>query len=100
MRKAAITTQCGWRVKIARRELLKLKMVSLLTFTILTSMRCYESSTCLSINGFFVFQAAKETGALQDAKNKLEKELEELTSCLELEKQMRVLKLHITFHAG
>ncbi|CAF1821027.1 unnamed protein product, partial [Brassica napus] len=60
MRKAAITTQCGWRVKIARRELLKLKM------------------------------AAKETGALQDAKNKLEKELEELTSCLELEKLMRM----------
>ncbi|CAN6825831.1 unnamed protein product [Brassica oleracea] len=60
MRKAAITTQCGWRVKVARRELLKLKM------------------------------AAKETGALQDAKNKLEKELEELTSCLELEKQMRM----------
>ncbi|CAH8389372.1 unnamed protein product [Eruca vesicaria subsp. sativa] len=60
MKKAAITTQCGWRVKAARRELLKLRM------------------------------AAKETGALQDAKNKLEKELEELTSCLELEKQMRM----------
>ncbi|XP_056844387.1 myosin-10-like [Raphanus sativus] len=60
MKKAAITTQCGWRVKLARRELLKLKM------------------------------AAKETGALQDAKNKLEKELGELTSCLELEKQMRM----------
>ncbi|WZZ49643.1 hypothetical protein YC2023_049750 [Brassica napus] len=35
-------------------------------------------------------RAAKETGALQDAKNKLEKELEELTSCLELEKLMRM----------
>ena len=30
MKKAAVTTQCGWRVKVARRELLKLKMVSLL----------------------------------------------------------------------
>ncbi|KAJ0240162.1 Myosin-10 [Hirschfeldia incana] len=60
MKKAAITTQCGWRAKLARRELQKLKM------------------------------AAKETGALQDAKIKLEKELEELTSCLELEKQMRM----------
>ncbi|WZY92541.1 hypothetical protein YC2023_064870 [Brassica napus] len=60
MKKAAVTTQCGWRVKVARRELLKLKM------------------------------AAKETGALQDAKNKLEKELGELTSCLEIEKQMRM----------
>ncbi|KFK31068.1 hypothetical protein AALP_AA6G064300 [Arabis alpina] len=60
MKGAAITTQCGWRVKVACRELRKLKM------------------------------AAKETGALQDAKTKLEKELEELTSCLELEKQMRM----------
>ncbi|XP_010413898.2 PREDICTED: myosin-10-like [Camelina sativa] len=59
-KKAAITTQCGWRVKVARRELRKLKM------------------------------AAKETGALQDAKTKLEKEVEELTLCLELEKQMRM----------
>ncbi|VVB07275.1 unnamed protein product [Arabis nemorensis] len=60
MKSAAITTQCGWRVKVARRELQKLKM------------------------------AAKETGALQDAKTKLEKELEELISCLEFEKQMRM----------
>lgn len=36
------------------------------------------------------FQAAKETGALQDAKTKLENQVEELTSNLELEKQMRV----------
>ena len=28
MKKAAITTQCGWRVKVARRELRKLKMVT------------------------------------------------------------------------
>ncbi|CAA7049436.1 unnamed protein product [Microthlaspi erraticum] len=60
MKKATITTQCGWRVKVARRELQKLKM------------------------------AAKETGALQDAKTKLEKELEKLNSSLELEKQMRI----------
>lgn len=51
------------------------------------------------VNKWFlcVFQAAKETGALQDAKNKLEKELGELTSCLELEKQMRVLKVTHNF---
>ncbi|VYS44998.1 unnamed protein product [Arabidopsis thaliana] len=59
-KKAAITTQCGWRVKVARRELRNLKM------------------------------AAKETGALQDAKTKLENQVEELTSNLELEKQMRM----------
>jgi hypothetical protein len=36
------------------------------------------------------FQAAKETGALQAAKNKLEKQVEELTWRLQLEKRMRV----------
>lgn len=35
-------------------------------------------------------QAAKETGALQAAKNKLEKHVEELTWRLQLEKRMRV----------
>jgi hypothetical protein len=35
-------------------------------------------------------QAAKETGALQAAKSKLEKEVEELTWRLQLEKRMRV----------
>ncbi|CAF2261962.1 unnamed protein product, partial [Brassica napus] len=60
MKKAAIATQCGWRVRVARRELRNLKM------------------------------AAKEAGALQDAKSKLENQLEELSSNLELEKQMRM----------
>ncbi|XP_058101304.1 myosin-6-like [Magnolia sinica] len=58
-KKAAITTQCAWRGKVARRELRNLKM------------------------------AAKETGALQAAKNKLEKQVEELTWRLQLEKRMR-----------
>ncbi|KAH9785061.1 Myosin-6 [Citrus sinensis] len=60
LKKAAITTQCAWRGKVARRELRKLKM------------------------------AARETGALQAAKNKLEKQVEELTWRLQLEKRMRV----------
>uniref|UniRef100_A0A0E0CLR9 Myosin motor domain-containing protein n=1 Tax=Oryza meridionalis TaxID=40149 RepID=A0A0E0CLR9_9ORYZ len=60
LKKAAITTQCAWRGRLARRELRKLKM------------------------------AAKETGALQAAKNKLEKQVEELTWRLQLEKRMRV----------
>ncbi|KAG9447665.1 hypothetical protein H6P81_013793 [Aristolochia fimbriata] len=59
LKKAAITTQCAWRGKVARKELRKLKM------------------------------AAKETGALQAAKNKLEKQVEELTWRLQLEKRMR-----------
>lgn len=59
LKKAAITTQCAWRGKVARKELRTLKM------------------------------AAKETGALQAAKNKLEKQVEELTWRLQLEKRMR-----------
>ncbi|KAM1122422.1 hypothetical protein ACFX2I_003979 [Malus domestica] len=58
-KKAAIATQCAWRGKVARMELRKLKM------------------------------AARETGALQAAKNKLEKQVEELTWRLQLEKRMR-----------
>ncbi|XP_062166607.1 myosin-8-like [Alnus glutinosa] len=59
IKKAAIATQCAWRARVARREFRKLKM------------------------------AAKETGALQAAKNKLEKQVEELTWRLQLEKRMR-----------
>lgn len=39
---------------------------------------------------FYCLQAARETGALQAAKNKLEKQVEELTWRLQLEKRMRV----------
>ncbi|XP_024981732.1 myosin-6-like [Cynara cardunculus var. scolymus] len=59
LKKAAIVTQCAWRGKVARSELRKLKM------------------------------AARETGALQAAKNKLEKQVEELTWRLQLEKRIR-----------
>ncbi|XP_024385122.1 myosin-9 isoform X2 [Physcomitrium patens] len=58
-RKSAITIQCAWRGRVARNELKKLKA------------------------------AAKETGALQEAKTKLEKRCEELTWRLQLEKRMR-----------
>ncbi|RID44355.1 hypothetical protein BRARA_I01152 [Brassica rapa] len=60
LKKAAITTQSAWRARLARRELRELKM------------------------------AAKETGALQAAKSKLEKQVEDLTLRLQLEKRMRV----------
>lgn len=43
---------------------------------------------------FCPFQAARETGALQAAKNKLEKEVEELTWRLQLEKRLRVKNHH------
>lgn len=38
-------------------------------------------------------QAARETGALKEAKEKLEKQVEELTRHLELEKRLRVMCL-------
>ncbi|KAH1037477.1 hypothetical protein AAZX31_20G212700 [Glycine max] len=57
--RGAIVTQCRWRGRIARKELRKLKM------------------------------AARETGALQEAKDKLEKRVEELTWRLQLEKGLR-----------
>ncbi|KAI4344563.1 hypothetical protein L6164_011775 [Bauhinia variegata] len=59
LQKAAIVTQCGWRRRVARRELRKLKM------------------------------AARETGALKEAKDKLEKRVEELTWRLQIEKRLR-----------
>ncbi|KAI3517097.1 hypothetical protein L1887_16304 [Cichorium endivia] len=59
LKRASIVTQCRWRGRIARRELRKLKM------------------------------AAQETGALKEAKDKLEKQLEELTWRLQLEKRLR-----------
>lgn len=37
------------------------------------------------------FQASRETGALKEAKDKLEKQVEELTWRLQLEKRLRVI---------
>ncbi|OIW18737.1 hypothetical protein TanjilG_13489 [Lupinus angustifolius] len=59
LQKAAIVTQCGWRRRVAKRELRNLKM------------------------------AARETGALKEAKDKLEKRVEELTWRLQIEKRLR-----------
>ncbi|XP_016580015.1 myosin-17 isoform X1 [Capsicum annuum] len=59
LQRAAIITQCGWRRRVARKELRNLKM------------------------------AARETGALKEAKDKLEKKVEELTWRLQFEKRLR-----------
>lgn len=42
-------------------------------------------------------QAARETGALKEAKDKLEKRVEELSWRLDLEKKLRVFYLLIMF---
>jgi myosin-5 len=60
-KKATLALQCLWRAKVARKELKNLRM------------------------------AARETGALKEAKDKLEKRVEELTWRLELEKNQKVL---------
>ncbi|XP_057439528.1 myosin-11-like [Lotus japonicus] len=59
LKKGAIMTQCKWRGRMGRKELRKLKM------------------------------AARETGALKEAKDKLEKRVEELTYRVQLEKSLR-----------
>ncbi|KAL8498156.1 hypothetical protein ACS0TY_021478 [Phlomoides rotata] len=59
LQKAAIVTQCGLRGRVARKELRSLKM------------------------------AARETGALKEAKDKLEKKVEELTRRVQFEKRLR-----------
>lgn len=43
------------------------------------------------IFNFTSLQAARDTGALKEAKDKLEKQLEELTWRLQLEKRLRVM---------
>ncbi|KAJ9543544.1 hypothetical protein OSB04_023251 [Centaurea solstitialis] len=53
--KATVTTQCGWRRRVARRELRRLKM------------------------------AARDSGALQQAKEQLERQVTDLTRRLDIE---------------
>uniref|UniRef100_A0A803KPV9 Myosin XI n=1 Tax=Chenopodium quinoa TaxID=63459 RepID=A0A803KPV9_CHEQI len=59
LRKASLVTQCRWRGRLAKRELRKLKM------------------------------ASRETGALKEAKDKLQKKVEDLSLRLQLEKRLR-----------
>ncbi|RLN25412.1 hypothetical protein C2845_PM07G20830 [Panicum miliaceum] len=59
LKRAALTYQCAWRRRIAKKELRKLRM------------------------------AARDTQALKVAKEKLEERVEELTSCLGLERKLR-----------
>ncbi|KAL5549552.1 hypothetical protein UlMin_004783 [Ulmus minor] len=58
-KKSTLALQCLWRARVARKELRKLKM------------------------------AARETGALKEAKDKLEKRVEELQWRLDFEKHLR-----------
>ncbi|CAH1417764.1 unnamed protein product [Lactuca virosa] len=57
--KATVATQCGWRQRVAKRELRRLKM------------------------------AARDNGALQELKDKLQKQVQELTQRLEHEIRLK-----------
>ncbi|KAL8137294.1 hypothetical protein V2J09_003295 [Rumex salicifolius] len=59
LKEATLVSQCRWRGRLGRKELKKLKM------------------------------AARETGALKEAKDKLEKKVEELSWRLQFEKRLR-----------
>ncbi|KAK9732887.1 hypothetical protein RND81_04G029800 [Saponaria officinalis] len=59
LKTASVVTQCRWRGRVARRELRQLKM------------------------------ASRETGALKEAKDRLQKQVEDLTLRLNLEKRLR-----------
>ncbi|XP_066385756.1 protein OPAQUE1-like isoform X4 [Miscanthus floridulus] len=71
-RRATVLIQCCWRQKLAKRALRNLKH-----FTLLQVLN-------------FIFKAAYETGALREAKGKLEKSLEDLTLRFTLERRQRL----------
>lgn len=116
LKKAAISTQCAWRVRVAKKELKKLKMVRCNTYIIPLFLLLFfgnvlgvSNVTVLLMSKSYIWkaicyfrriliktclpQAAKETGALQAAKNKLEKQVEDLTLRLQLERRTRVCHL-------
>ncbi|KAK4351679.1 hypothetical protein RND71_030992 [Anisodus tanguticus] len=106
---ASIVTQCRWRGRVAKKELRKLKMhdgllnrsseplteeMSIMKLPVgktrrdvpiaIISRRLWIANTHLQY-----LQASRETGALKEAKDKLEKQVEELTWRLQLEKRLR-----------
>ncbi|KAL0710643.1 hypothetical protein Bca4012_017621 [Brassica carinata] len=77
---SAVYVQTGLRAMAARVELqYRKKRQAAIIIQAKSNQKMFMSSA-----------AAKEAGALQETNTKLEKELKELTSILELEKQMRV----------
>lgn len=98
-KKASLALQCLWRARLARKELRKLRMVSAFLFENLLPILVIQNINLkMPINvtrghdckNSLLLQAARETGALKEAKDKLEKRVEELTWRLELEKNLRV----------
>ncbi|KAG6469013.1 hypothetical protein ZIOFF_073710 [Zingiber officinale] len=87
---AALNIQTFFRMHLAR---IAYKMLLSSVVTIQTGLRGMVAREELHFRrqtkAAIIIQAARETGALQAAKNKLEKQVEELTWRLQLEKRMR-----------
>lgn len=84
LKKGVILSQSRWRGRLAKKELRKLKMVHESTFFHVFWL--IDKDVFL----FVCLQASRETGALKEAKDILEKKVEELTYRVQLEKRLRV----------
>lgn len=82
---------CSERAQDAQNGLLSLLSVfsPLVESLMLNAVSMVNNFLVLNCSCKF-FQAARETGALKEAKDKLEKRVEELTWRLQLEKRLRV----------
>ena len=85
------TKSCSERAQEAQNGLILI--LNVLFFVEVCNASCgYAGNNILLINYLCKFiQAARETGALKEAKDKLEKRVEELTWRLQLEKRLRVM---------
>ncbi|KAB2009380.1 hypothetical protein ES319_D10G162700v1 [Gossypium barbadense] len=83
LRFSAISIQTHCRRKLANLRYRRLKEAALIIQCAVRGSNAFGELVKLRM-------AAKETGALQDAKDKLEKQVKELTSSLQLEKKLRV----------
>lgn len=86
-----IAIQCLWRQKLAKRELRRHKQVRKKLCYWLWSDDIHQMLFFMSILFIHFLQEANEAGALRLAKSKLEKQLEDLTWRLQLEKRLRVM---------
>ncbi|KAG1354825.1 Myosin-6 [Cocos nucifera] len=87
---ASLRIQTYFRMYLARKAYQELSSASIAIQGGLRGMAARKELHCRrQTRAAIIIQAAKETGALQAAKNKLEKQVEELTWRLQLERRMR-----------
>ncbi|KAH9713488.1 Myosin-17 [Citrus sinensis] len=87
---AALKIQKNFRAYVARRSYLTVRSSAMILQTGLRAMVARnEFRLRKRTKAAIIAQAARETGALQEAKNKLEKRVEELTWRLQIEKRLR-----------